>query len=1426
MARTARLAVEIDGRGARAGASSVNNELDRLKGNARGVSREMDTLGRAMRGVLAYFGGRELIRFADTANQVRSRLAALSATSADLARNQAAVFDISQRTRSELDATSQLYATLTRSAGDLGLKQAEIARITETVNKSFAITGTDSATAAGAIRQLSQALQSGVLRGDEFNTMSEAAPVLLEALAKSMGKPRSELRALAEDGKLTADKLTEAFSDPRITAGIDSQFSKITPTVQQRLTQLSNAAIVAIGKFDEATGTTQGLGAAIGFLTDNMDTLIPIAASLAVLVGTRFVLGAIQARLALVTMSAAAAGAQAPLAALAFTAGAAGRTLLAAFGGPVGIAITAIAADLAYASSRAAQSDQRFTELSTTISDVDSRLDGMKKRAKEAGDSQGVLGQSASDAASPLSAVMQVAFDTGNAYLFMANAATQAAAAISLTNIQNAQSKKDEAIARNSSLSGFLDRTGGVTGLVTGALGLGNDYVKNAEKQKSEINGYDEVIKKEKEYLELLKKIGIERDKKPSFAPTAKNSNKDRPKKDDKSQSDQRTNAQVFADFRKELAKVGIQQAAGLTGFRTAKDQNSLYQRGLTELDGYRGVSRHQTYEAFDPTRATHNDQNARKAAQAVGLKNFEVVTESGGRKHYEWKGAGSRGEVDIGASEQKFAELNQLAEQAREKITAIGSEFLQISPNVAQANLKVAELDKLIDDLKNKQPLDFQNLVADAEKLKPLIDQGLRKPFDEIIAQQERQIELSRLTAKGKYEEAVQLEAQNQLMDQMGVKSAEQLAIVLQRARVTSQEYIQMVANLGVQKQLAEQEQLRNAIIQERLSQVDQIRDNITTTIAELPSKGLGAIGNFFESLIDQSRQFFAKSITQSLFGDAFKDIENEINGKNDIIAADKNVADANNILSKSIADTATKIEQLGNAAAGASNGLTGTSAANDNSTATSDAAAALDEIIVKGIRPIGGKFDVFAKTFTRLLETFLGSDSPLAERIGGFVSKALKGLFIGQTASGLFGGVTGLNQSKTGAALGGVLGQVAGKAIGKAIGGTLGASLGPIGSALGGILGGTIGGLFKKADSGTASITGNLQGGSQVGYTGSNKLRGQLTGTASNVTSGLSRIASALGAEIGAFNVSIGKRGDNFRVSGNGATNLGEKKASKISGLLYDGKDEGEAIRIAILNAIQDGAIVGLRQGTQRLLQVGKDIEGQLDKALKFEGVFRELRAIDNPVLAAVESINKEFEGLIKIFKEAGATTAEYSDLERLYQIKRSAAITEANQKLIGSLKDYLFDLTSGTSSVLSPQLRYQNSLTELNKLDADRASGINVDASAYRSVADAFLSASRDYKGSTTGYFDDFRRITSTIENWISSEQARATTSLPSIDFSPMTAAINTQTTVTTALLQQINNNIAAIANGGSGLGANDNGATSGQEPTDYTRYYKSY
>ncbi len=153
-------------------------------------------------------------------------------------------------TRSGLVETAALYGNLARTGRELGLTQADVARATETVAKTYKISGTGAIEAAQSTRQLIQALQSGVLRGDEFNSIMEASPRLARLLADSLDVPVGSLRAMAEAGTLTADKLARAFTDTRFTDGIDAEFRQLPVTFGEAMTSVYNAAIVTFGAFD------------------------------------------------------------------------------------------------------------------------------------------------------------------------------------------------------------------------------------------------------------------------------------------------------------------------------------------------------------------------------------------------------------------------------------------------------------------------------------------------------------------------------------------------------------------------------------------------------------------------------------------------------------------------------------------------------------------------------------------------------------------------------------------------------------------------------------------------------------------------------------------------------------------------------------------------------------------------------------------------------------------------------------------------------------------------------------------------------------------------------------------------------------------------------------------------------------------------
>lgn len=218
----------------------VNKSLTGL-GSIAGVS-----LGAA--GLLA--GAGAFLRVADAAKSLSAQLKLATSEYGSFAKAQEDVRGIAERTRSDLVETARLYSAIQRASGELGITQEQTARATETISKSFRISGATAIEATQATRQLVQALQAGRLSGDEFRSVMENAPRAVRLLADSLGVPISALREMSKEGELTADKLVKAFTDKRFTAGIDEEFRQLPVTFDQAMTQVYNAAVIVFSEFD------------------------------------------------------------------------------------------------------------------------------------------------------------------------------------------------------------------------------------------------------------------------------------------------------------------------------------------------------------------------------------------------------------------------------------------------------------------------------------------------------------------------------------------------------------------------------------------------------------------------------------------------------------------------------------------------------------------------------------------------------------------------------------------------------------------------------------------------------------------------------------------------------------------------------------------------------------------------------------------------------------------------------------------------------------------------------------------------------------------------------------------------------------------------------------------------------------------------
>ncbi len=353
------------------------------------------------------------------------------------------------------------------------------------------------------------------------------------------------------------------------------------------------------------------------------------------------------------------------------------------------------------------------------------------------------------------------------------------------------------------------------------------------------------------------------------------------------------------------------------------------------------------------------------------------------------------------------------------------------------------------------------------------------------------------------------------------------------------------------------------------------------------------------------------------------------------------------------------------------------------------------------------------------------------------------------GQIGGQIYSGLSGRPGNGTLGAIGGILGGEAGKSIGASIATStsssllkaLGGAAGPLGAIAGGLLGSVVGGLFRSVKFGTSTVSNS--GSSIAGN--SDSARGAAGSLGEAVAQGVQRIVDQFGGTLGNYSVSIGTFDSKYRVSTTGFSGSLDSKNARGQGLVDFGTDGADAaIRFAIADAIKDGAVQGIRAGTQRLIQLGDDVDVQIAKALKFENVFTSLRAIKDPIGAAAEAVDKEFEALRKIFDEATATAEERAELEELYALKRAEAIKAAQESAVGQLRDLVDDLKTSDMG-LSLRSRQSNILSTLSPLIAAIESGGKVDQEDFTAAARTYLDIQRELYGSTNPYFDALKQIT---------------------------------------------------------------------------------
>lgn len=200
-----------------------------------------------------------------------SRLKLVTESSAELATAQNAVFAIAQSAYQPLSATAELYQRIATNQKELKLTGEGVAGVVGTISKTLAVSGASAASANAALVQLGQAFASGVLRGEELNSVMEQAPALAQAIAAGMGKTVGELRALGAEGKLTADSVVKALQSQE--KAVADLFNKTAVTIGNSITATGNSLTQFVGRMDQASGASAAISANIVKFSQSIDGL-------------------------------------------------------------------------------------------------------------------------------------------------------------------------------------------------------------------------------------------------------------------------------------------------------------------------------------------------------------------------------------------------------------------------------------------------------------------------------------------------------------------------------------------------------------------------------------------------------------------------------------------------------------------------------------------------------------------------------------------------------------------------------------------------------------------------------------------------------------------------------------------------------------------------------------------------------------------------------------------------------------------------------------------------------------------------------------------------------------------------------------------------------------------------------------------------
>jgi tape measure domain-containing protein len=262
----------------RSNSRQARNDLNKLEQSVKNIETRTAAAGKAFRnlaiGIGAAFSGGAAVKginnAADSLTNLENRIALVTGRGKDLDKTMNSLFNIAKRTRGDIAGSADTFNRFGIALKGTGRSSEDLLKAVTSVNKAVAISGSSAESARGALVQLGQGLAAGQLRGEELNSVLEAAPRLAQAIADEMNVPLGAIRAIAQEGKLTTELVFNALINQA--EALSAEFETMQGTSEQAFSVMGDQIRRVVAEISKGLGITDKFTDRFNQISDSLET--------------------------------------------------------------------------------------------------------------------------------------------------------------------------------------------------------------------------------------------------------------------------------------------------------------------------------------------------------------------------------------------------------------------------------------------------------------------------------------------------------------------------------------------------------------------------------------------------------------------------------------------------------------------------------------------------------------------------------------------------------------------------------------------------------------------------------------------------------------------------------------------------------------------------------------------------------------------------------------------------------------------------------------------------------------------------------------------------------------------------------------------------------------------------------------------------